>query len=316
MHNSEIKLNEPDQVFADIQEQKSNRSLRATLILLSVILIWGVNFPVMKYAFKQIHPMVFNEIRFSISPIILIIILLVTEGWQKISKQDWLHLAVLGFFQTLLYQLLFVNGLITTASGVASILTSTSPLWTALFAWVFKVEKLSKWLVLGIAIAFVGIIMIVLGGTHGSFFGDSFTGEVIVLISAMIWASGTLISKRLLEKYSALRITAISMALNAVPLLCIGFPFALHQNWQEVRFMTWLAVLFSSLFAVLIGYLAWAYAVQHLGATRTASFGNLTPVIAFISAYIIAHERVASLQIAGAVVIFAAIWLSRKNNTG
>ncbi len=275
--------------------------------LVGVIIIWGVNFPIMKFAFFQITPMAFNVIRFSFASVALLIILLLQEGWQKLPKKDWCLLAVQGFFHTFFYQILFINGLFKTPSGIASILTSTSPLWTALFAWLFKVEKINKWIITGVFTTFIGVLLIVIGSRNGLTFGDELKGEILVLFSALSWASGTLVSKKLLEKYTPLRITALSMILGSLGLISSGLYMTLQQDWASVNRLTWEATAFSAIFSIFLGYLVWAWAIKKIGATKTSTFGNLTPAVAFISAYFITGESVSFIQIIGSIIVIIGI---------
>lgn len=289
--------------------KKIKKDFLSIILLVGIIIVWGINFPIMKFAFLKISPMAFNVLRFSFSSFALLLILLIREGWQKISKKDWILLSAQGFFHTFFYQIFFINGLFKTSSGIASILTSTSPLWTAFLARVFKIEKLNKWIISGIFITFLGVILIVSGNKNGLNYGEEFIGELFLLISAVSWASGTIVSKKLLEKYSPLRITTLSMVIGSFGLIIAGCSNIIKQDWILIDLITWSAIAFSAIFSILLGYLIWALAIKEIGATKTAAFGNLTPVIAFIAAYLINKETVAYQQILGSIIIMIGIAL-------
>jgi drug/metabolite transporter (DMT)-like permease len=306
-----ISESENDLIIAQRKEVEDNK-FWAYIMLFSVIFIWGVNFPIIKMVLKEIPPLAFNAIRFGLGSVVISILLFIIEGWKTIPLKDWLGIVLLGFITNLLYQLAFINGIAITHAGIASILTSTSPLWTAFLAWIFKIEKISKWVIYGIILAFSGIIVMVIGGGKSLEVGNNLMGELLILTASCLWAVGTLVSKKLLEKYSPLRITAFSMFIGSIGIVIAGYPQFSSHNWSTVSDFVWLLILLTTIFPIVFGYVFWSTAVKHIGATKTSTFGNLVPVIAFISAYMILDETVSSFQILGAGIIFTGIWISRK----
>lgn len=286
--------------------------LMAFIAYIFVSAVWGVNFPVMKIAFSQMHPMTFNMVRFGISSIMLLIVLIRWQGWERIPFNDWILLAIQGLLNVFGYQYLFINNLSVTHSGIAAVLTSTTPLWTALLMWISGLEIINRWIVSGILVGFIGVVMVVSDGFTSLVFDSTSKGELIMVLAAIVWSIGTLITKDLLKRYSPLRIIALSMIIGYIGIFAAGFPYVIKQNWSIIRWDIWLAILFSTFFAIALGYSFWSWAIHRIGATKTTVLGNITPVIAFISAYLISGETVSIMQIIGSVIIILGIWLSNK----
>lgn len=286
--------------------------LMAFIGYIFVSIIWGVNFPIMKIAFSQMHPMTFNIIRFGISSVILFIVLIIWQGWERIPIKDWILLIIQGLLNVFGYQYLFINNLSKTHSGTAAILTSTTPLWTAVLMWIFGLEIINKWIISGVLVGFIGVVMLVSKGFALLTFNSATQGELIMLLAAILWSIGTLITKDLLRRYSSLRIITLSMIIGYIGIFAAGFPYMIKQNWLSIRWGIWLAVLFSTFFAIAMGYSFWSWAIHRIGATKTTVIGNITPIVAFISAYLISKETISILPIIGSAIIILGIWLSQR----
>ena len=108
------------------------------LFILLTVLIWGVNFVVVKAALNEFSPLAFNSIRFSLAMLIEVVILF-TQGqnlympWRDLRQM--LPISLLG---VLSYQLFFVFGIHRTTAGNASVLLATIPIFVALYAGLFK----------------------------------------------------------------------------------------------------------------------------------------------------------------------------------
>jgi drug/metabolite transporter (DMT)-like permease len=258
------------------------------------------------------HPMTFNIIRFGISSILLFLLLLKWQGWQKIKFDDWILIAIQGFLNVFAYQYLFINSLSDTHSGIAAVLTSTTPLWTALLMWLSHYEAINKWLISGVLIGFIGVAMVVTGGMNSLSLNTTSKAELTMLLSAIVWSIGTLITKNLLNRYSPIRIITLSMLIGYIGIFACGFPYLVKQNWQVIGSEIWVAIAFSTIFAIAIGYSCWSWAIHKLGATKTTVLGNITPIVAFISAYLISKETIAFPQIIGSAIVILGIWLAKK----
>jgi drug/metabolite transporter (DMT)-like permease len=136
---------------------------------------------------------------------------------------DWLKLAGVGLLGNTCYQVLFAIGLDLTTSAISSLLIGTIPIWTALLAMALGWERISTRTWVGIALAFGGVVLVTLGSPQGnSSTQDLLVGNLLTLGAAICWAGYTVFSKRLLERYSALRVSAVGLVVG-VPGL---WPFA------------------------------------------------------------------------------------------
>lgn len=281
------------------------------LALLSMTAIWGVNAVIVKITYVQIPPLVFMSMRFVIAGALLLAVLWRAEQSLHIARKDWPLLIAAGMVGTGLYQPLFLTGLALTTASNTSLLIATSPAFVALLNWRFGREVLTARGWIGIALTFAGVFLIIEGGQGFVFSAQSLLGDALILLGSFLWASYAVLAAPLMVRYSPLRVTALTTTIGATPLILIGMPAVAAHDWQQVTLWGWSGLLYSAIFAIVVGYIIWNNGVKRIGGARTALYNNLIPVIGAISAAVLLGEALTPLKVAGAAVIFAGLHLAR-----
>jgi drug/metabolite transporter (DMT)-like permease len=288
-------------------------------MMLACVMIWGLNFTAVKLVLRDMSPLAFNGLRFTMATLVMLAFL-----WQRTRgpganetlapmRRDWLMIIGIGLLGHTLYQLLFINGMVLTTPANSSLLLATAPIWVAVLGYLLRIERISRVTWAGILLSFCGILVLILGGGgHVDLGGATIRGDFLLLGCAIVWAAYTTASKPLLTRYSPLKLTALSMLAGTIPLAIICFPAMMQQNWAAVTLVGWIAFLFSTLLSVVVGYLVWYTSVQRVGNARTAVYSNLTPVFAIIFAWIILDSTLVPLQLAGGAVVLAGLVLTRR----
>jgi drug/metabolite transporter (DMT)-like permease len=284
------------------------------IALVLMTAIWGSNFVVLKFTFLEIAPMAFMPLRFLLASALILIVLAARERTLGLRREDYLKVVVVGLVGTSFYQLLFINGVaLTTASNSALILSST-PAFIALINRMSGRERLDRRGWLGIALAILGIVLIV-ESTNGVEWGSAaLVGDLLILIGTLCWSLYSVLSAPLLKVYSPLRVTALSMAFGTIPLLFLGAPALLAQDWSRVGASGWAGLTYSFTLAIVVAYIIWNVGVRRIGGARTAIYNNLTPVVASLVAAVFLNEAITPLKILGAFVIFVGLYLTRTGN--
>jgi drug/metabolite transporter (DMT)-like permease len=238
---------------------------------------------------------------------------LARERQRKMPWSDWLKLAGVGLLGNTCYQVLFAIGLDLTTSAISSLLIGTIPIWTALLAMALGWERISTRTWVGIALAFGGVVLVTLGSPQGnSSTQDLLVGNLLTLGAAICWAGYTVFSKRLLERYSALRVSAVGLVVG-VPGL---WPFAALElcsvDWRALPPWVYGSILYTSCFPIALAYLIWSYSIQQLGAARTAIFNNIVPVVTFALAFVVLHEPITWLQLVGGAIVLGGVWQTQS----
>ena len=162
------------------------RATRGTdLVLLLMVLIWAVNFSVIKSALAQLPPLAFNALRYPLAALVVLIALRRQGPLPLPRPEHRARIVVLGLLANLVYQLFFIFGMARTRAGNASLLLAGTPVMTALFsAWAGH-ERLGPRVWLGVGGAVVGMALIVAsGGGEMGFGGETLAGDLIMVVVA------------------------------------------------------------------------------------------------------------------------------------
>ncbi|MCL4215027.1 MAG: DMT family transporter [Gemmatimonadales bacterium] len=298
----------PTAEFALPHERAASRTTELLLVVMAVI--WGVNFSVVKYGTQVMEPLAYNALRMAIGCAVLMVFALWRPG-MRASTRDRLQLMALGVLGHCLYQVLFINGIARTRAGTASLVVAASPAVVALVARAYGHEKLPLRAVVGIALSITGVVL-VLGGTISADGASHLVGDLMILAAVVAWAFYTTLLLPFTKRVDALRLAAWTLLGGVLPLVVIASPALWRTDWGAVTPLTWSAVLYSGLMAMVVAYLLWYRGVKEIGATRTAMFGNLQPIVALLVAWIALAEVPTAFQGAGAATVLGGLYLSRR----
>jgi|AntRauTorcE11898_2_1112593.scaffolds.fasta_scaffold03757_3 drug/metabolite transporter (DMT)-like permease len=281
--------------------------------LFSVAVIWALNFSIIKNSLTEIDPFSFNGIRFIFAAGLIWAVLLWRKQQFSIPKKDWLPLLGMGLLGNLVYQGLFIIGIDYTLSANAAVMLGTIPVWVALFSHFLKIEPMNTFKTLGVICAFAGIVFIMGGGAKEfSVSSNTFMGDVIILVAAMVWGGYTILSKPFLERYTPIQFSAVMVSVGCVVLFLIGLPSILTLDWASVSYPAYGGLLYSGLLAIGAAYLIWNYGLKTVGAIHTATYQNLVPVLGLIFGVVLLGESLTWVQYFGSALVIAGIVLSRK----
>lgn len=287
--------------------------------LLFVVLIWGVNFPVVKAALAVMHPHVVNVFRFVVSVGVLGAIYAyrrrsrsAEEPFFAPLRQYGLQIVGLGLLGHVAYQVCFIVGVNHTTAGNAALIMAASPLWTALVSRGFRYEALGRWAWVGLAVSLAGTALVVLAGaqTVGLQVGSLF-GNLMMLGASFLWGAYTALNKPIVQRISPVAFAFMGILIALPVLTAIGSPYFGEVAWGEVHLWVWAALIFSGGFSTGIAYFIWSTAVKHVGASHTAVYGNLVPFVALLGGVLLLGETIAATQIIGGALIIGGLVVMR-----
>jgi len=297
---------------APAYERETPGASLTDLLLVLMSLIWGINYTVVKYGTTRIAPLAYNGVRVTMAAAALFAVVAWTRRPAP-SRRDVLTLLALGMLGNGVYQLLFIEGVSRSRAGDAALVLAASPAFIAIFGRLLGVERISGRGVVGIALSLAGMAFVVYGReTSGDVAGAStLTGNLLVLAGSVCWSLYSVLLKPRADHLDLITISAFTMAGGAAVMLVAGAPALARTDWSAVAPLTWSAMVYSGIFALVIAYLFWYRGVQVLGPTRTAMYSNLQPVIALGAAWAALGEVPTPWQALGAGTIIAGVVLTR-----
>jgi len=280
--------------------------------MLLTVLIWAFNFSVVKIALRQFTPGSFNGPRLTIASLLLLVFLRLKEGSIAPPRGDLFKLIVLGIVGNTFYQFLFINGIHRTSASNTSLILTMTPILIAVLSAIFLRERIYWIGWAGILTSFFGLYFVVFGNSAGVSVGkEGLKGNLMILVGNLFWATYTVFSKPLLERMSALRLSALTLSFGALFYLPLTFREIAALHWRELAARSWGALFFSAVFAIAISYVIWYSSVKRVGNTKTGIYGNITPVLTVIFAQLLLGEHIGLTKVIGALVIILGFYLTR-----
>ena len=288
------------------------RDITTDLGLLLIVLIWGVNFSVLKVLLREFEPLALNALRFPMAAVALWILVRRLDGPSKPDPEDLLRIITLGLLGNVAYQLCFIFGVDSTFAGNASLLLATTPVWTLFLSSVSGHERPGGWVIIGVAGTLIGIFMVITGSRDaGTLASPTTRGDLLILIASMLWAMYTVGGRKPVTRYGALRVTAWTLWVATPIIFFMGLPSLMRTDLRTITPEAWIGVTYAGLLGIGLAYLLWYRAVERIGNNRTAVYSNLVPVAALITAWIWLGEVPTTLQLIGAAVILVGLTLAR-----
>lgn len=288
------------------------RLLADTSLLITTIL-WGANIPVVKFASGHVEPLVFNATRMILSTIALGTLALIETRFvkQPADRFKVSRFIVFALVSGLFYPLMFMWGIDRTTAGNTALLLSSMPLWTAIISAVFLHERLPPVTWVAFGIAFIGTAIVVLAGGKVHFSSDNLVGNLLITASAMLWASGTVISGPLLKQISPLRLAFFSSLLTT-PIHLLIVSQDLSAAWPKFAEpgVTW-ALIYSGIFSTGIAYATWHVGVRRLGGSHASIYQNVVTLVAVLGGWLALHEPLLTSQLFGGALMICGLLLMR-----
>lgn len=284
--------------------------------LLSAVVIWGLNFPILKSALDVMHPHLVNIFRFTISVVVLGVIYAFMQRSSghaflaPVKRHPW-KIAGLGLLGFVLYQVFFIVGVSMTAAGTAALIMAGAPIFTAVAGSTLRTEYLRPIAWIGLLVSLIGTAVVVLGaGTELT--PGTLAGNLLMVCAALFWGLYTALSRPVLNEVSPIGLSFFGLIAGLPVLYAIGAPYVGSIDLETVGVNVWLAILFSGAFSTGIGVVIWNLGVKNVGASHTAAYNNLVPFVALLFSYLILSEPVTWLQVLGGAMIVGGLVLMRR----
>jgi drug/metabolite transporter (DMT)-like permease len=289
---------------------------RNDLELLAVVVFWGFNMTVVKVGLLEVRPLAYNLVRFLCAAAVLLLLTRWREGGLAVRREDRGRLLLLGLLGHTIYQVCFIEGLARTTASSASLLFGSTPVVVAIMSRVAGHERIRPAGAAGALLGFYGIYAIVAGAPGGADparppRGAAALGDLLIVGAVVCWSAYTVLARRLLQRYSPLRVTTLSLAVGTVFLAPLAAPEALAQDWGAVSALAWGGIAYSFLFALVISYVIWYRSVKAVGNLKTSIYSNLVPVVGTLFGVALLGERLTAGLGLGAACILGGILLTR-----
>ena len=279
---------------------------------LTLIVIWGVNFTVQKYIYTATGPGGFLFARYLIMPACAVALLLQRFGtqWPRVSWSDFWTLARLGIAGHFLHVGMVTYGIHWSTAFSSSLILACGPIFTLLILRLMGVERLLRAQVIGVAIAFAGVLVFLsdklLAGNWTASGGDLF-----LLVAASFFSYYTVAAKPMIERLGSVVTMTYATLIGSLPVVLFAAPAGLAIQWSALPASIWVAMLWAVMVSAFMGWLLWGWINSVRGVARTAPLMYLMPPVAGLVAWAFAGERYTSIKLIGAAVTLAGVAIAQ-----
>jgi drug/metabolite transporter (DMT)-like permease len=230
------------------------------------------------------------------------------------KRSEFGYFALVGFLGITFHQWLQSTALQTSRASTTAWLVATTPVFMALLGWLVLKEKLGWLQVSGIALATLGVLLVVSDGDPSTISFKQFgaPGDILVLISSVNWAVFSALSRRGLETHPPARMMFYVMTFGWLFSGILFFPGPGIKEILQLTLNGWLGIAFLGIFCSGLAYIAWYDALQALPTAQLGAFLYLEPPVAVIVAALILAEPVTWAVILGGGIILFGVWMVNK----
>jgi drug/metabolite transporter (DMT)-like permease len=283
--------------------------MHAHLVLISAMLLWGLNVPLMKLLLAYIHPITLAWLRMSCACLVFGAIAFWRNGClPSIPRTHWKALFICGGLMVYVNQILFNPGMARTTATNTALILGLGPLISSLLATIAFREKLGVHRMAGIAIALGGVAMVILQ-RPGAELGAAGLGDALVAASVLSFAIGGVLVQRLARQLDALSISLVIHVTGAVLLAMHASFTGFDQRTLDADGPLLMLIVLSGVGATAIGNLIWNRSIGTLGFSRAALYLNLVPLFAITAAVIFLGEPASRWLVLGFLCVVAGSWL-------
>jgi drug/metabolite transporter (DMT)-like permease len=278
------------------------------LAFFAVYVIWGSTYLAIRIGIETIPPFLMAGSRFLVAGVPLVVLAL-ARGAPRPVASEWRAAALVGVLM-----LVGGNGLVTWAeqtvlSSVAAVLIALVPLWMALFDRVlFRGPPLGPLTLTGIALGFAGVVVLMSGsGADGA--PGTFAGRIAVVVASMLWALGSLASRRSVLPRSPMLSVGMQMTVAGAVMLAIA---GVRGEWARVdpsavSARSLLALGYLALFGSIVALSAYLWLLRTTTAAAVSTYAFVNPVVAVVLGWLLGGEHLDGRALVAASLIVSAV---------
>ena len=286
------------------------RPSAAEVMLLATVTIWAFNFTVTKYVLDEgFQPLAYSSLRFGAAALLFASITYAYEHTFRLRRRHLLLLVAAAFVGIYINSLSFMYAIDLTTASTVALIFGTLPVITALVAYAFGIERLSRRFWIAAAFSFAGVSLVAVG-SEGGVTGD-LLGNLLALLGAASWGVYSVAISPLMRSYSPFRISAVALVVGWVPLVLTALPQLLDQDW-DLPGLVWIAFAFAVLGPLVLTNILWFTAIDRVGPSRATLVTNLQPFLAAVFAVVLLSEPLSVIQVAGGLAIALSLLLARR----
>jgi DME family drug/metabolite transporter len=306
--------------------------MRGYFFIASAAFLWGVSaalgravftgkLPLGAAALHPIDPLILSQTRTTFSLLVLLLLLVVSQGWQRIKlpPRDLAYCFLLGILGVAVSNYFYYVAIQRTNVATAIIVQYTAPVWVLFYVVARGQQKFSLQKVVAVALAVTGIALVIGIGSKavvGAKPNDGRTlhldsyGLFAAILASFSFAFYNVGGHRILARYDRWRVLVWTLMAASAFWLIVNPPWKILVNHYAPA--QWLFLFVFSMISVLGAFSLYFLGLQHLEPTRAIIASCLEPVFSILLAALFLGEVLRPVQTMGIVFVLAAIVIVQR----
>ncbi|MNB75323.1 putative amino-acid metabolite efflux pump [compost metagenome] len=279
------------------------------LLALLVVVVWGLNFVVIKVGLHNMPPLMLAGLRF---------LLVAFPALFFVARPKIPFHLLLGYGLTISFgQFAFLFSAINFGmpAGLASLVLQAQAFFTIILGAVVFGESLQGKQLVGITLAVFGVLVLVQASLNGQHV--ALLGFMLTLAAAFSWACGNIFNKKIMQLESrppVMSLVVWSALIPIVPFMAASWlldgPSVMWQSLVAIDLTTILSLVYLAFVATIVGYGIWGSLLGRYETWRVAPLSLLVPVVGIASAALLLDETLGALQLFGALLVMAGLYIN------
>jgi drug/metabolite transporter (DMT)-like permease len=276
------------------------------LLIMCAAVLWASSGTASKYLFNMgMNPYILAQFRVTYSALLILAYLFFFKiSSLKIGARDVWYFIALGAFGMAGIQLTYLFAISKIKVAMAILLQYLAPFFVATYSSLFLKERMDRWKILSILLAFGGCFFVV-EAYNVSFFSLNKQGVIAGMLSAGFFSFYSLLGERMMRKYNPW--TVLFYAFVFASLFLNGILPAKNILLWKTELRWWLAVLYIISCGTATPFGLYFMGIEHLRATRASIVATLEPISAGIFSLILLGEVLSPWQIFGGLLVITGI---------
>lgn len=304
---------------------RNNAQLVAVIALIASMIIWSVSGIAIKHALAVLPPFTLIVMRFVPSVLLMLVIGLVCRKspllcLQKLERKDIPLFLIAGFCQPFLYYMLetFAYDALNSPT-IAETLLSTSPLLSPLFAAVLLRERVTKYNIIGILISTAGVFALSLVRSSDYSIG-SYWGVLLAFLAVSAAVIDSIMMRKVPAYYTSLSFIFYAQLISLLffipiwwfregPETIYNLRFTMYQSEMQIALG---CVAYLTVFASVIAFILFCFALRRVGVTQANAFNNIRPAFTALWMLLFFHEMLPWGKWMGMALIIFGLFICQK----
>jgi drug/metabolite transporter (DMT)-like permease len=275
-----------------------------------IYLVWGVTYAVNRIMALALPPLLAAGARFLLAGTLLALIARARGLGMPAQLRGWRSVVAAAVLGIVLSNGLTVLALRHVPSNQAALISSSSAFWIAwLGMYGRRAAPVSARSWVGLALGFIGVAVLL---SARGFDTQAHLGwQLLILIAALGWALATMIIRESHATCDPLAFTACYLLVGGTLLTAVALAAgdAAHWAWAPAGLA---AIVFLAIFSSTFGFVAYTYLLLHETPSRIGTYAYVNPTVAVFTGWLLLDEHLDRLQIAGAMIVLAGVFLVRN----